>query len=207
MSAPVAAMSATAALALVFGGAVIVAATVLAVRGRSVAAGLWWVALAGLGQAMLGLAVAAQDPQGDGARATALQLLTVATAMVLAAICSGSAASEGDRADTDSLSPVGRCLVWASLIGVPGTMGFHAKVVLVRALLSLDWSGMSLLVLAAGAAATWPALAALRAPYPGRLRGLRRLATYLLVGIVLLLGLYPQWAVTSADWVARVAFS
>jgi hypothetical protein len=207
MSAQGLAVSATAVVALVFGGAVIVVATVLAVRGRSVAASLWWVVLAGLGQAMLGLAVAAQDPQGDGARAAALQLLTIAAAAALRAACSGSGGGKGEESGPDWLSPVGRCLVWASLIGAPGTIGFHAKVVLVRSLLSLDWSGMSLLVLAAGAAATWPALAALRAPHPGPLRGIRRMATYLLVGVVLLLGLYPHWAVTAADWVARVAFS
>ncbi len=207
MSAPAAAISATAAVALVFGGAAIVVATVLAVRGRAAAAGLLWVALAGLGQAMLGLAVAAQNPQGDGARAAALQLLTVAAAVALSAACSGSGGDKGEESGSGRLSPVGRALAWASLIGVPGTMGFHAKVVLVRALLSVDWSGMSLLVLAAGAAATWPALAALQAPYPGRLRGLRRVVTSVLVGAVLLLGLYPQWAVTAADWVTRVAFS
>ena len=205
MSGPPPPMPAVIWFALPFGGAVVVVATVLALRGRSPAASLWWVALAGVGQVILALAAAARDPVGDGGRAAALQLLTVAMAMVLSGLCSPPA--DPEEPGPSPLSLVGRCLVWASLVGLPATVGFHSKVVLVRCLLDLDWAGLAVLVLLASWAAMWPALGALRAPFPGRLRGVRAGAASLLIAFMLVLGLYPHWAISAADWLARVVFS
>ena len=190
--------------AIVFGGAVVVVATVQAIRTRA-GAGLWWVALAGLGQAFLGLGAAAQDPAGDGARAAALQILAVVAALVLAGLC--SRAPDPVESARSSLSLFGRALVWASLLGFPATVGFHSKVILLRSLLDLDWTGLAVLVLAAGTAAMWPALAALQSPFGGRVGVLRRLGILALILVLLAPGLYPHWAIVAADWLARVAFS
>jgi len=206
MTAPPPGITAAAIAALLLGGAVTVSATVLALRGRAGIVNLWWLGLAGVGQAMLGLAAAAQDPAGDGGRAATLQLLSVALAVLLGAACSTESPGEADG--KGSLVFIGRAAAWFSLLGFPATVGFHSRVALLHSLLALDWTGFAILVMAGSAAAMWPALGALRStPSSGGLRGWRRVAAITLLGAILLLGLYPGWGLQAAEKMARVALS
>ncbi len=190
-------------LTIAFGAGVTALATLQAIRGRM--AGFWWALLAGLGQAFLALAAALRDPEGAGGRAAALQILVAAAAGLLGVVCSRS--GEGEEEQRDAFSRLGRAVAWAALVGFPVTAGFPSKVVLVRALLDLDWTWLAVLALAAGTAAMWPALAAFRSPGTGRLGWAGRAAAAAMMLIIIAPGLYPQWAVSAADWVARVVFS
>jgi len=189
--------------AIAFGAAVVVVATVQALRAR--AAGLWWVILAGLGQAFLGLAATVHDQEGMGGRAASLQILVMAAAAVLVVVCSRPA--EEVEGPGDVLPRIGRVVAWAAVLGLPVTVGFHSKVVLLRTLLDLDWTGLTVLALAAGTAAMWPALAAFRSPMAVRLNWPRRAAAAGLILALVVPGIYPQWAISAADWLTRLAFS
>lgn len=189
-----------------FGAALLVVSTGLAVRTRTAVAGLGWVAVAGSAQAILALAAALRTPEGEALRAAAFQLLAVAAATALAALCSSKTGkTESEAGEPDGLATTGLVVAWLALLGLPPTIGFHSKIAICRALLAEDWTGWVALVLAASAACVWPALSALRSrrlPSLGRLRALCVLA---LIALTLLLGLYPEWGLLLAEHVARLA--
>lgn len=183
---------------LLAGGGLVVLAAILSLRPRDAAASLeseqssfGWTVIAGLATALLCLGVAVHGGPSDGLRSAVVQLLAVALAAALGYLCLAPGRST-QPARPNWWAGAGRGLAWLTLVGLPPTLGFPAKVMLYRALLSVGWGSMVLLAMAVSAAALIPALIALRSPAPAPPRGLRSTLILALAALVLLLGLYPQ---------------
>ena len=78
-----------------------------------------------------------------------------------------------------------------TLIGLPPTPGFHAKILLYRALLLAGWPWATALALAAGWLLLLPALREARTLQPGPAPRIRLLTLALLIALLVILGLFP----------------
>jgi len=196
--------------ALIFGGLVLVAATVLAVRRAAPRAALGWLVIAGLAQVILALAAGLVLPAGDGPRAAALQALAVCLAGALGVVCgshtttAAQGLARGAAQGPGRLAPAGAGIAYLLLLGLPPTTGFHAKVLMCLALLQVGWTGMVVLVLAASAASLPAALWAASSAPRSRLGWGRGTAAVALVATALATGLYPHWGLAAASRIARV---
>lgn len=177
-------------LALLLGSGLLVLATALAVHRRGTAGSLAWMVVAGLSSCLLLLAAALQFREGDALRVAVVQLLMVTLAALLGALC--GRAPETPPAPAVGLPTAGRGLSWLTLLGLPPTLGFHAKLMLYHTLLATGWGGLVVLTMAASAAGLAPAVWALRSPPPAPVRGLSAVLAAALMALVLVLGLYPQ---------------
>jgi len=139
--------------------ALLVVATVLAVRARAASQSFGWIVVAGAAYAVLGMAAALHVRESDGVRASVLQLLAVVLASAVAMLCSTT--SEGEKGSGGRLATAGRVLAWLTLVGLPPTLGFHSKVMVYRSLLMADWGWVAVVAILASAAALLPAVALL----------------------------------------------
>ena len=198
-------ISAPAIVAVIVGGVLLVVATVMALRPRAVDGGLGWMVIATSAYCILGLAAALRLPASDGLRAAAMQLLALALVVVLAVQYGPRKGSE--EAPSQGLASAARAVSWMTLLGLPPTVGFHAKVMLYRALLNAGWGGLAALAIAAAAVGILPALWALSSPPPLPLKGARAIIAVALIVAILVLGLYPQLALSLADLAESVTKS
>ncbi len=183
-------------LALLLGVVLLALATYRAVRGREEeGGGFGWAVVGGLAYSLLGMAAALRISNSLGLAAALAQLLSVALAVGLGVACAPA------HADSESggskLVPAGRMVAWLTLIGLPPTLGFHAKLLLYRALAMADFPWAVALALGASWVLLLPALRELRsggAASPPRARVALIVA---LIALIVLLGLAPYlwlWA-------------
>jgi len=191
-------LSAPVVIAILFSGGLLVLATALACRPRRAAASFGWMVVAGLAYAMLALAAALHLRDSGGLRASLVQLLAVALAALLGLLCGPRKAAESVA--EGGLGAAARGVAWLTLVGLPPTLGFHAKVVIYRVLLTTGWAGLAALAIVASAAGMAPALWAFRAPRPA-MSGPRAIIAVALIAAIIVLGVYPQPALTLADLV------
>ncbi len=183
------------------GTALLIWATIRALRPRSPGESFAWIILAGIAHSVLTLAISIRSPESDGLRTSALQLLAVLLAAAL-----GGLASSREEAESASggLSRSAFIFAWLSLLGLPPTIGFHSKLLIFRALLGAQWHLLAIVALATSALTLAPALLALSSYRPSRLRGLRAFVVIILLLAIIVLGLYPQWGLTAVETVVRV---
>lgn len=191
-----------AALALA-GAALLVVATVLAVRARATAQSFGWIVVAGVAYAVLGMAAALHVRESDGVRASVLQLLTVVLASTVAVLCSNT--SQGEKVVGGRLARAGRVVAWLTLVGLPPTVGFHSKVMVYRALLMVGWGWVAVVAMVASAAALLPAVRGIGSPEGAEMRGLRAAGALAGIAAIVLLGVYPQLGFAIAKVVASWA--
>jgi NADH-quinone oxidoreductase subunit N len=192
-------------LALAISGAVLlVAGTALGVRARRSSRRFAWIAIATLAYPLLAGAAALHVPATDGVRAAALQLLATVLAAALG-LTVGARPGEGESPPRSPLSAAGRALAWLTLVGLPPTIGFHGRILVYRALLGGGWEALTVLALAGGAAALFPALRAIRSPHPAAVGGLRAVLAVALMAGVLALGLYPGGGMALAQIAENLA--
>jgi NADH:ubiquinone oxidoreductase subunit 2 (subunit N) len=141
--------------------------------------------------------------ESDGLRAAAMQFLALALALLLLLQYQPRRASQ--EAPHQGLASTARAVAWLTLLGIPPTVGFHAKVMLYRSLLSVGWDGMAALAMAAAAAGVLPALWAIGFPPPLPLKGARAALAVALIALIVILGLYPQPAISLAGMVQNLA--
>ncbi len=175
------------------GAALLIWATMRALRPRSPGESFAWIVLAGIAYSVMGLAVAMRFSESDGFRASTMQLLAVLLAGTLGGLASSREEAEGTGG---GLSRSAIILAWLSLIGFPPTVGFHSKILIYRALLGVQWGWLAVVAMAASAIALAPAFLALSSYRPSRLRGLRAFVVFMLLLAIVVLGLYPQWGLT-----------
>ena len=190
-------------VAMVVGGGLLVVATALSLRARSAASSFGWMVIAAFACCMLGLAAALRAPESDGFRAGVVQLVAAALAAAVGALLIPR--KEGEEAPKQTLAVMARGVAWLTLLGLPPSVGFHAKVMLYRALLAAEWGWVAALAMAAAAAAMFPAARALGSPPPLPLKGARALAAAALVVAMIALGCYPQISLSLADLAEKVA--
>ncbi len=155
-----------------------------------------WVVIAGFAYSLLGLAAAVREPGSAGLTAALLQLLAVLLAAALGAASLGAAGEEDPpRARVAS---AGFLVAWLSLVGLPPAVGFHAKLLIYRALLSAGWGWAVVAAMAGSLAALVAAFFAASLYQPPALRSLR--VFWVVVG----LGIYPQAGIAVAAPVARL---
>ena len=138
--------------ALAIAAVLVVAATYAALRPR--AASFGWALVGGLAFALLAMAAAARVESGSGLRAAVLQLVTVALA-------GGAGLLGASRGEGGTIPPLGRAsrmVAWLALVGLPPTIGFHAKVSLYESLLGAGWWWAAALAMIASWALLIPAL-------------------------------------------------
>ncbi len=191
-----------AALALA-GAALLVVATVLAVRAPATAQSFGWIVVAGVAYAVLGMAAALHVRESDGVRASVLQLLTVVLASTVAVLCSNT--SQGEKVVGGRLARAGRVVAWLTLVGLPPTVGFHSKVMVYRALLMVGWGWVAVVAMVASAAALLPAVRGIGSPEGAEMRGLRAAGALAGIAAIVLLGVYPQLGFAIAKVVASWA--
>jgi len=185
------------------GAAALVWATARAMRPRAPAESFAWIVLAGIVYSVLGLAAAVRSPESDGLRASVLQLVAVLLAAAVGGLVPARRAE--DTGEVSGLAAAAVFLAWLSLIGLPPTVGFHAKVLVYRALLAADWGWLLVIAMAAGAAALAPGFLTLATYRPGAVGGLRAVVIALLLLAIVMLGLYPQAGLAAAARVANLA--
>jgi NADH:ubiquinone oxidoreductase subunit 2 (subunit N) len=192
--------SAIAIIAGLLGAAFAAYGTVRAARPQTAALGFAWMTLTGGSYALLALAAAVSAPQSDGLRAAALQ----GGAVLLAAALGGLSLGAGGEAPGPGrpLARVALFVAWLSLLGLPPTAGFHARILVCRSLLQAGWSGTLVFALAVGAAGLVPAFSALSLGSPGSLRGGRAVLAVLLLAALLMVGVYPGLGLSVGDFVA-----
>jgi NADH:ubiquinone oxidoreductase subunit 2 (subunit N) len=196
-------MTAPALVAIVAGGGLLAVATALSLRARSAASSFSWMVIAAFACCVLGLAAALHAPGSDGFRAGVVQLVAAALAAAVGVLLTGR--KEGEEAPKQTLATAARGVAWLTLLGLPPTLGFHAKVMLYRALLAAEWGSLAALAMAAAAAAMLPAAWALGSPPPLPLKGARALVVAALVAAMIALGCYPQISLSLADLAEKVA--
>ena len=180
----------------ILGGGLVAAATALAVRPGRIAHGFAWIAIAGLGHVILGLAVAVHSAGGGGLTAAMLQFLSVIAAVVLSVLAGPP--SEESPPRPGLLSAAGSGLAWLTLVGLPPSLGFHGKLLVYRALMRVGWDGLALLAMTSSAVALIAALWAIRSARPAPVRGLRAVVLAGAIACVIALGLYPEAALPLA---------
>ncbi len=190
-------------VAAVAGGGLLVAATALSLRARSAASRFGWMVIAAFACCVLGLAAALRAPESDGLRAGVVQLVAAVLAAAAGALLVPH--KEGEEAPRQTLAVMARGVAWMTLLGLPPTVGFHAKVMGYRALLAADWGWAAALAVAASAAAMLPAAWSLGSAPPLPLRGARALMVVALVAAMIALGCYPQISLSLADLAEQVA--
>ncbi|MFB3881843.1 MAG: hypothetical protein ACE149_11300 [Armatimonadota bacterium] len=168
-------------------------------RPRTSGSGLGFMALAAAGYLVVSLAAALQRPEGDGLRAAAFQGGTALLAWALGALSLGR---PGDGSSGRWLASVGLVGSWLCLLGLPPTAGFHARVLVYRALLQAGWQSAFGVAVALGVAGLVPAFSAIALGSPGRLRGGRGALAVLLLAALLLVGVYPGFGLSAADFLA-----
>ena len=183
--------------------ALLVVATVLAVRARAASQSFSWIVVAGAAYAVLGMAAALHVRESDGVRASVLQLLAVVLASTVAMLC--SATPEGEKGSGSRLATAGRVLAWLTLVGLPPTVGFHGKVMVYRSLLMAGWGWVAVVAILASAAALLPAVRGMGSPEGVEMRGLRAAAALAGIAAIVLLGVYPQLGFAIAKVVASLA--
>ncbi len=162
-----------------------------------------WIVIAGMGYSLLALAAAVRVPEAEGLRAAIFQLLAVLLAAGLGSVgMSGKADDEGGRSPLGSVAVFG---AWISLVGLPPTVGFHGKVLVYRALLSVGWEWLMVVAAAGTVVALVPAFWALSTYRTGTLRGVRAVLAVALSLAVVLLGIYPQAGLLMAGPVVGLA--
>src|SRR5512136_311588 len=174
---------AAALVALLLGVALLIFTTYLAARRGAGTSSFGWAVVNGLSFALLGMAAALRAPESQGLIATVAQLVALVAAVLLGVLCApraGSTMSAGGR-----VGPAGRFLAWLTLIGLPPTPGFHAKVLLCRSLLNAHWPEATALVLLASWVLLIPAMREARALQPGEARRARVLLIVLLVVLLI----------------------
>jgi NADH:ubiquinone oxidoreductase subunit 2 (subunit N) len=177
----------------------------MALRPKAGTGSLGWFIIATFAYCILGLAAAMQLRESDGLRAAAMQLLALALALILLLLCQPRQTLRD--APRQGLASTARIVVWLTLLGIPPTVGFHAKVMLYRSLLSVGWGGMAALAIAVAAAGVLPALSAIGLPPPLPLKGARAAVAVVLIALIVILGLYPQPAISLAGMVQNLAKS
>jgi NADH:ubiquinone oxidoreductase subunit 2 (subunit N) len=198
MSAPSSLTSAVAVIAAILGVALALYATIRAARPQAPGQGFGWMVIAGSGYVLLALAAAMRAPHGDGLRAAAIQAGAVLLAAALGGLCLGESKDGSDFSKRFAAAAL--AAAWLTLLGLPPMVGFHARVLVYRSLLQAGWHGTVALALAVSAAGLVPAFSALSLGCPGRLRGARgALALFLLLAL-LVGGIYPGFAVSTADY-------
>jgi NADH:ubiquinone oxidoreductase subunit 2 (subunit N) len=198
-------ISAPAIAAVIVGGVLLLVATVMALRPKAVTSSVGWLIIATFAYCIFGLAAAMQLRESDGLRAAAMQFLALALAVVLLLQYQSGPASE--EAPRQGLASTARAVVWLTLLGIPPTVGFHAKVMLYRSLLSVGWGGMAALAMAAAAAGVLPALSAIGSRPPLPLRGARAVFAVVVIALIVILGIYPQPAISLAGLVQNLVKS
>jgi len=184
----------TSGLALALGGGLLLISAYLTARPGAGASRFGWAIVNGLAYAILGMAAAIRTEASGGFRAALLQLAAVVLAGALAAL----SFPRGESRAGEGLGAVGRGLAWFALVGLPPTVGFHAKVTLYRALLVAGWGWMAALAMAVSAALLFPALADLRSSQAEPLRGARAVSVMALIAIMVILGFYPYlWLIVN----------
>jgi len=189
--------------AVVVGAALLLVATVMALRPRRAASGLGWMITATFAYCILGLAAALQARESDGLRGAAVQLIALALAAVLALQCQSR--ESGEPGTPQGLASAARAVAWLTLLGLPPTIGFHAKVMVYRSLLNVGWGGVAALAMAAAVAGVLPAVWALGSSPPLPLKGSRAVISVALIALIAALGLYPHLAVSLASAAERLA--
>ncbi len=161
-----------------------------------------WIVIAGFAYSLLGLAAAVREPGSAGLTAALLQLLAVLLAAALGAASLGAAGEENPpRARVAS---AGFLVAWLSLVGLPPAMGFHAKLLIYRALLSAGWGWAVAAAMAGSVAALVAAFFAASLYQPSALRGLRVFWVLLLLAVVVALGIYPEAGIAVVTPIARL---
>lgn len=178
----------------------------LAARPGARAQSLGWGVIAGLAYAALALVAALQDPDSEGLRAGLLQLVTVVLAAVIALLCHPSEVGEGDEPPANAIARVGRIAAWLALIGLAPTIGFHARLLVYRALLEVDWTGLTALAMAANALLLLPAAWSIRGANLAPVRGARAAAVLVLSTLIVVGGLYPLLAGSATELLERAIF-
>jgi hypothetical protein len=178
----------------------------LAARPRARSQSLGWGVIAGLAYAALALVAALQDPDSEGLRAGLLQLVTVVLAAVIALLCHPSHAGQGDEPPANAIARVGRLAAWLALIGLAPTIGFHARLLVYRALLGVDWTGLTALAVAANALLLLPAAWSIRGADIAPVRGARAAAVLVLSTLMVVGGLYPLLADSATELLERAIF-
>jgi NADH:ubiquinone oxidoreductase subunit 2 (subunit N) len=149
-----------------------------------------WIVIAGLSYPLLGLAAAVRAPASAGLTAALLQLLSVLLAAALGAASLGAAAEH--ESPRRGLATAGLLVAWLSLVGLPPALGFHAKILIYRSLLSAGWGWAAVAAMAGSFAALVPAFLTATLYRPPHPSGVRVLWIALLLAALLILGLYPQ---------------
>jgi NADH:ubiquinone oxidoreductase subunit 2 (subunit N) len=201
MNEPSSPTSAIAVAAVVIGIGLALYGTLRATRPQTPARALAGIALAAGAYLLLAVGAAIQLPQGDGLRAAAFQGLTVLLAVALGAL-SLRRSGEGTSGSGRGLASVALFAAWLCLLGLPPTAGFHARLLVYRALLQAGWSGAFAIALAISVAGLIPAFSAIALGSPGGLRGGRAALAVALLAVLLLVGLYPGFGLTAADFLA-----
>ena len=116
-------------------------------------------------------------------------------------------APAAEEAPRQGLAWTARAVAWLTLLGIPPTVGFHAKVMLYRSLLNVGWGAMAALAIAVAAVSVWPAIWAIGSPPPLPLRGGRAALAAVLIASIVILGIYPQPAISLAGMVQNLAGS
>jgi NADH:ubiquinone oxidoreductase subunit 2 (subunit N) len=197
MNVPTSTAAVAANLALALGGALLALSASLAARPATRGSHFGWGVISGLACAILGLAAAIRAADSGGLLAALLHLVTVVLAGALAALSLPPRSPEPTGNTT--LGAVGRGLAWLALVGLPPTLGFHAKVTLYRALLIAGWGWMAALAMAISAVLLLPALREIRSFRAGALSGPRAVSVMALIALTVVLGCYPYlWLVVNA---------
>jgi hypothetical protein len=184
-------------LALALGGVLLAVSAYFVARPGAKGSAFGWAVVSGLAAAIVAMAAAVHTPASDGFTAAMLHLVTVALAGALAALSLPPRDQEPQVGG--GLGAVGRGVAWLTLVGLPPTLGFHAKVMLYRAALTAGWGWVMLLTLAVSLALLLGALREIRAPLAGPLRGARAISVMALIGVIIILGFYPYlWLIVHA---------
>ncbi|MBN1460855.1 MAG: hypothetical protein JXA57_15085 [Armatimonadetes bacterium] len=158
--------------------------------------GFAWIVIAGFAYAVLALAAASIQPRGDGLRAAVLQMGAVLLAAALGVVSLGGEKSA--QKSGSHVSSLGVVVAWLSLVGLPPTLAFHGKLLVYRSLLQAGWGWLTVIALVGTAAALVPAFRALTVPARREVTKSRAMLISLLVLAVVILGVYPQAALSLA---------
>ena len=185
----------TSGLAVTLGGGLLLVSAYLAARPAMAASRSGWAVVNGLSYAILGMAAAIRMEGSEGFRAALLQLVTVVVAGALVVLSH----RPGERDAGEGLGAIGRGLAWLALVGLPPTVGFHAKVTLYRALLTAGWGWMAGVAAAVSLVLLLPALSEIRSPRTEPLSGPRAVSVASLIALTVILGFYPYlWLFVNA---------
>ena len=151
----------------------------------------------------LALVAALQDPDTGGLRAGLLQLATVVLAAAIASLCRSSNVGESDKTSANAVARVGRIAAWLALVGLAPTLGFHARLLVYRALIDVNWMGLTVLAIMANGLLLLPAARSIRGANVAPVRGARAVAVLVLSTLIVVGGLYPGAATWAIDLLER----